>query len=120
MNPITLCFFGAALVSVRNRVGMSRYQLAKKTGFSDPYLNKLEHAKCEPRARTILLLGRGLGVPPGDLINEMDRLTKEYEETGIIPLLVREIADQATENKRKMERKRRNVLHAIETDARER
>lgn len=102
MNPIRSSFFGAALVIVRERVGMSRYELARRTGLADADLNKLEHAKREPRARTIVLLGRGLGVPPGDLLNEMDRLTKEYEETGVVPQIVRDIAQRAEENTRKM------------------
>lgn len=96
-SSIEECFFGAALVLVRRRVGMTRYQLSQKTGIPDTYLNKLEHSRREPRARMILRLARGLEVPPGDLLEEMDRLTREYEDTGRAPAIVLEIAAQAAE-----------------------
>ena len=74
------CLFGAALVNVRKSLHISQYQLAKHSGSTEEYLNKLENAKREPKARMIIRLGRGLGIPPGDLLNEMDRLMR-LEET---------------------------------------
>ena len=43
-------------------------------------MNKLENSKREPKARMIIRLGRGLGVSPGDLLNEMDRLMRLEED----------------------------------------
>lgn len=54
--------------------------LQKNSGITEEYLNKIENAKREPKARMIIRLGRGLGIPPGDLLNEMDRLMR-LEET---------------------------------------
>ena len=47
---------------------------------AEEYLNKLENSKREPKARMIIRLGRGLGVSPGDLLNEMDRLMRLEED----------------------------------------
>ena len=55
-------------------------QLAKRTGIAEEYLNKLENSKREPKARMIIRLGRGLGISPGDLLNEMDRLMRLEED----------------------------------------
>ena len=60
MGNVKQCLFGSALVK--------------------EYLNKLENAKREPKARMIIRLGRGLGVSPGDLLTEMDRLMRLEED----------------------------------------
>lgn len=73
-------YFGKALVRVRTRLGISQYQLAKISGIAEEYLNKLENSKREPKARMIIRLGRGLGISPGDLLNEMDRLMRLEED----------------------------------------
>ncbi len=85
MGNVIQCLFGVALVNVRESLNISQYQLAKNSGISEEYLNKLENSKREPKARMIIRLGRGLGIPPGDLLNEMDRLMLA-EEAEPIPL----------------------------------
>lgn len=80
MGSVKQCLFGAALVNVRESLHISQYQLAKNSGISEEYLNKLENSKREPKARMIIRLGRGLGIPPGDLLNEMDRLMRLDED----------------------------------------
>lgn len=80
MGSVKQCLFGAALVNVRESLHISQYQLAKNSGISEEYLNKLENSKREPKARMIIRLGRGLGIPPGDLLNEMDRLMRLEED----------------------------------------
>lgn len=72
-------YFGRALVRVRTRLGISQYQLAKLSGISEEYLNKLENGKREPRAAMIIRLGRALGIAPGELIDETDRIMREGE-----------------------------------------
>lgn len=106
-SSIEECFFGAALMIVRRRTGMTRYQLAQKTGISDAYLNKLEHSRREPRARMILRIARGLEVSPGVLLEEMDKLTREYEATGQVPAVVREIAEKAAERAQRTQGRQR-------------
>ena len=79
-GTVKQCLFGAALVNIRESLQISQYQLAKRTGIAEEYLNKLENSKREPKARMILRLGRGLGISPGDLLNEMDRLMRLDED----------------------------------------
>ena len=80
MGTVKQCLFGAALVNVRESLHISQYQLAKGSGITEEYLNKLENSKREPKARMIIRLGWGLGVPPGDLLNEMERLMRLEED----------------------------------------
>ena len=80
INAVKHCPFGVALVNVREALHISQYQLAKRSGITEEYLNKLENSKREPKARMIIRLGRGLGIPPGDLLNEMDRLMRLEED----------------------------------------
>ena len=79
-GTVKQCLFGSALVNIRESLQISQYQLAKRTGIAEEYLNKLENSKREPKARMIIRLGRGLGVSPGDLLNEMDRLMRLEED----------------------------------------
>lgn len=64
---------------IRTRLGVSQYQLARLSGISGGYLNKLENAKREPRISTIIRLGRALGIAPGAPVDETDRLMREEE-----------------------------------------
>lgn len=80
VGDVKQCLFGMALVNVRESLQISQYQLAKRSGITEEYLNKLENSKREPKARMIIRLGRGLGIPPGDLLNEMDRLMRLEED----------------------------------------
>lgn len=79
-GTVKQCLFGSALVNIRESLQISQYQLAKRTGIAEEYLNKLENSKREPKARMIIRLGRGLGISPGDLLNEMDRLMRLEED----------------------------------------
>lgn len=72
--------FGEALVNMRKRLGISQYQLAKLSGISEGYLNKIENSKRQPKAEMIIRLGRALGIAPGELLNEMDRIMRLREE----------------------------------------
>ena len=79
-GTVKQCLFGSALVNIRESLQISKYQLSKRTCIAEEYLNKLENSKREPKARMIIRLGRGLGVSPGDLLNEMDRLMRLEED----------------------------------------
>lgn len=80
MERVRPCFFGAALTSIRKSLKFSRYELARRSGFSEEYLYKLEKSFREPKVGTVVRLGRALGIPPGELVNEMDRLMREAGE----------------------------------------
>lgn len=41
-GTVKQCLFGAALVNIRESLQISQYQLAKRTGIAEEYLNKLE------------------------------------------------------------------------------
>ena len=73
-GTVKQCLFGAALVNIRESLQISQYQLAKRTGIAEEYLNKLENSKREPKARMIIRLGRGLGVSPGERNGSADAL----------------------------------------------
>ena len=79
MKHIRPCFFGAALTRIRNSLRISRYEVAKRAGLSEEYLYKLEKSFREPRAGMIVRLGRALGIPPGELLNEMDKIMHKME-----------------------------------------
>lgn len=80
VGDVKQCLFGEVLVNVRESLHISQYQLAKRSCITEEYLNKLENSKREPKARMIIRLGRGLGISPGDLLNEMDRLMRLEED----------------------------------------
>ena len=68
MGNVKQCLFGAALVNIRESLQISQYQLAKRTGIAEEYLNKLENSKREPKAvKSVVSRNTGLhgwqGVP---------------------------------------------------------
>lgn len=78
-NP---CAFGPVLVEMRTRLGVSQYELARRSGLSERHLNYLEHGKREPRPSTIILIARALGIRPGLLLDAMaERLVMEQGES---------------------------------------
>ena len=44
-GTVKQCLFGSALVNIRESLQISQYQLAKRTGIAEEYLNKLENCK---------------------------------------------------------------------------
>ena len=67
----TPCPFGKVLVRTRQRLGITQYQLAKRTGRSVQHLSQIEHGKSEPRISTVIMLANALGVDLGDFIKEI-------------------------------------------------
>lgn len=57
-EPMT---FGSRLRAARERIGMSRYALAKKTGISQPGLAHLESEDRSPNWTTVQLVRLALG-----------------------------------------------------------
>ena len=64
----TSCSFGKVLVRTRQRLGITQYQLAKRTGRSVQHLSQIEHGKSEPRIGTVIMLANALGVDLGDIL----------------------------------------------------
>ena len=55
----------------RQRLGITQYQLAKRTGRSVQHLSQIEHGKSEPRISTVIMLAKALGVDIGDFVREV-------------------------------------------------
>jgi transcriptional regulator with XRE-family HTH domain len=62
--------FGQRLRQVRTARGMSQDDLSEKTGVHATAIGRYERSKREPLAGTIIRLAHGLGVPPGELLED--------------------------------------------------
>lgn len=68
----TSCSFGKVLVRTRQRLGITQYQLAKRTGRSVQHLSQIEHGKSEPRISTVIMLAKALGVDVREVALELE------------------------------------------------
>jgi transcriptional regulator with XRE-family HTH domain len=64
--------FGRRLWEVRTRRGLSQDDLARETGVHPTAISRFERDLREPRLKSVLLLARGLGVKPGELVEGLD------------------------------------------------
>ena len=64
---------GLAVQAVRKERGLTRKALALKSGVSYPYLAELETGRKRMSARALLMVSRGLGVRPFQLLEEAER-----------------------------------------------
>jgi transcriptional regulator with XRE-family HTH domain len=64
--------FARRLSSLRERVRLSREELAKSSGVSVDAIQSLEQGRANPTLRTVLRLARGLGVTPTQLIEGLE------------------------------------------------
>jgi transcriptional regulator with XRE-family HTH domain len=62
--------FGRRLREARKARGMSQDDLAERTGIHSTAIGRYERSEREPLAGTIIRLARGLGVPPGELLED--------------------------------------------------
>lgn len=58
---------------VRKREGMSQDMLARETDIHPTSIGRLERGDREPKLTTILRLAHGLGVEPGELMDDLRR-----------------------------------------------
>lgn len=63
--------FGQRLKALRAAHGISQDGLADATDVHPTAIGRLERGKREPRLTTILKLARGLGVKPGELLDDL-------------------------------------------------
>ncbi len=63
--------FGRRLREVRADRGLSQNQLARRAKMRPSAIGRLERGARAPALETILRLARGLGVPPGALLDEL-------------------------------------------------
>ena len=60
------------LVAIRNKIGMSREELAEKTGLATETIARYERGEREPKANVVNKLARALGVSISCLMGETD------------------------------------------------
>ena len=66
--------FAQTLRKYRETAGLTQLELAEKINASLSAVKKLEHGDRIPSLKTVLLLCRGLGVPPQDFVADVTRL----------------------------------------------
>lgn len=71
---------GNDIRSIRKDKGLTIEQVADASGLHPTSIQKIESGGHEPRAKTLLLMARGLGVPPGKLL-EGDAWTRVKSES---------------------------------------
>ncbi|HTZ87472.1 MAG TPA: helix-turn-helix transcriptional regulator [Solirubrobacteraceae bacterium] len=60
--------FGRYLCAERQRRGLSQGALAERAGLSRTHVSYIERGIRRPRLETIVLLARGLGLTPAELV----------------------------------------------------
>jgi transcriptional regulator with XRE-family HTH domain len=63
--------FGQRLRELRDKHGLSQDSLSDATGIHSTAIGRMERGEREPRLSTILRLADGLGVQPGELVNQL-------------------------------------------------
>ena len=58
------------IARIRRERGLTQEQLAKATGFSESYISAIEEGRGHPRARTLEVIARCLGVEMEELLSE--------------------------------------------------
>ena len=64
--------FGTALRRRRRALGMTQEGLAEAAGLSSKFVAHLERAERQPSLWSLLRLGRALGVPASELVDEVE------------------------------------------------
>ncbi len=81
--------FGQRLRELRKERSLTQEDLSRRTHIHAPTIGRLERDKREPRLKTILRLADGLGISPGELLDDLAwrQLTPdEFEEHfGALP-----------------------------------
>lgn len=80
MSAISIAF-GKRLRELRAKHSVTQDDLARRTGLHATAIGRFECGAREPRLKTILCLARGLGVPPGALLDDLAR----HEERRLTP-----------------------------------
>lgn len=68
--------FGRRLRELRERHTLSQDALAHATDIHPTAIGRMERGAREPRLTTILRLANGLGVQPGELLDDLDAASK--------------------------------------------
>lgn len=61
--------FGQRLTYLREKQNFSIVELAARSGLDPAQIEQIEAGRIEPEVTVILALVRGLGVPPGQLVD---------------------------------------------------
>lgn len=63
--------FGQRVRTVRHDVGITQEKLAEAAGLHPTFISNVERGYRVPTVPTLLRLARGLGVPPSELIDDL-------------------------------------------------
>jgi transcriptional regulator with XRE-family HTH domain len=72
--------FGRRLRELREREGFTQDQLARRSGMRGSVIGRFERGKHEPRLVTVLALAHGLGVSPGELLDNLADAIPGYRQ----------------------------------------
>jgi DNA-binding XRE family transcriptional regulator len=65
--------FGERMRELRAREGVSQDSLARESDIHPTSIGRLERGGREPKLTTILRVAHGLGIEPGELVNDLSR-----------------------------------------------
>jgi transcriptional regulator with XRE-family HTH domain len=74
MSTIAAVAFGQRLRELRAEHGVSQDTLARATGIHPTAIGRFERGDREPRLTSILRIAHGLGMPPGALLDDLERI----------------------------------------------
>lgn len=72
-NPRVIHKFPHVLVRCRKARGLTQEQLSERAGISLSFLSMMEIGRRHPNVDMIFKLAKGLNMPPGELIAELER-----------------------------------------------
>jgi transcriptional regulator with XRE-family HTH domain len=67
--------FGRRLRALRKREGLTQERLARRSNMQATVIGRLERGQHEPRLASVLSVARGLGVSPGELLDDLANTT---------------------------------------------
>lgn len=64
--------FGERVRASRRKLRVSQEELGRRAGLHRTYIGHIERGEVNPSLRNVLLVARGLGVDPGDLLHGLE------------------------------------------------
>jgi transcriptional regulator with XRE-family HTH domain len=81
--------FGRRVRELRERQGLTQDRLAKRSGMQASVMGRLERGKHEPRLSAVLSVARGLGVSPGELLDNLAAVEQGMDSHPVLQLSAR-------------------------------
>ena len=71
MDPVVRAAFGSLMLERRLELGLSQKEVAERSGYTEVYIGKLERREHTASLTAALMISRGLGKDPLDVLNTM-------------------------------------------------